>query len=562
MDNTLYYGDNLHVLRRHIADKSIDLIYLDPPFNSERAYSVLFKDEDHAESAAQVKAFEDFWEWDDVTDAHYEEVSTPGAHVSEHLATLLSALRSVLRNTNLMAYLVMMTVRLVELRRVLKPTGSLYLHCDPTASHYLKLILDAIFGPENFRNEIIWQRSGAKNDPVRYGRSHDTILFYTAGPKFTWNTQYQPFRDESVAKNYTAIEEGTERRYRLSDLTANKPGGDTDYEWKGKRPYKGRHWAFSKAKMEELEAQGRIVYRRTGMPVYKRYLDEMPGVPLQDVWTDIRLTSSAKERIGYPTQKPVALLERILATSSNPNDVVLDPFCGCGTSIEAAQRLGRTWIGIDITHLAITIIRKRLKAMPGTTFEVSGEPADVAGAAKLARDDPYQFQWWALGAIDARPAGRGTGREGKKGADRGIDGVIWFKDDPKKPSERIIVSVKGGQNLGPAMIRDLLGTVEREGAAIGVFLTLHEPTAQMRKEAREAGKWKSSAWGRSYPRIQILTIEDVLNGAKVEYAGHNVTLHIAPRPPREAKQLTLPEPQGEAELVEAPAAAEPEAVRP
>lgn len=386
--NHLYYGDNLEILREHVASESVDLVYLDPPFNSSATYNVLFRSPSGAQSQAQIEAFEDTWHWNESAERAFDEVIGSG---STNTAELLRAMRAFLKENDLMAYLAMMAVRLLELHRVLKPTGSIYLHCDPTASHYLKLLMDSIFGPENFRNEIVWERSGAKNDPKRFGRSHDILFFYSVGSVFTWNTQFTAFQDYSIAKNYTAVD-ADGRRFRLSDLTANKPGGDTDYEWKGMRPYKGRHWAFSRENMEKFEAEGRIVYRRTGMPVYKRYLDEMPGVPLHDVWTDIRLSSSDKERLGYPTQKPIELLERVLNASTNPGDVVLDPFCGCGTTVHAAQKLGRPWIGIDITHLAISLIEKRLgDAFPGIVYDLHGTPKDHEGAKALAELDKYQF---------------------------------------------------------------------------------------------------------------------------------------------------------------------------
>ncbi|MHB8648510.1 MAG: site-specific DNA-methyltransferase, partial [Thermomicrobiales bacterium] len=517
--NTLYYGDNLDILREHIADESVDLVYLDPPFNSARNYNVLFREHDAdpgSESEAQIQVFEDTWDWNPLADRTYDALTDSGAEdrgIPRNVIKLMESLYSSMGKSDMMAYLVMMAVRLVELRRVLKPTGSLYLHCDPTASHYLKVLLDAIFGAENFRNEIVWLRSGAKNDSLRYGRCHDVLLFYTVGPRFTWNAQHEPLGEASIAKNYTAVEEGTGRRYRLDNLTANKAGGDVDYEWHGARPYKGRHWAYSREKMDAMHAEGRIVFQRTGMPVYKRYLDEMPGVPLQDVWTDIRLTSSAEERLGYPTQKPLALLERIIAASSREGDVVLDPFCGCGTAIHAAQRLKRRWVGIDVTHLAITLIRNRLTTAFGSRakYDVKGVPADFAGAEQLAEASKHQFEWWALQLVGARPAQPtgAKGREGKKGGDKGIDGVIRFRDDPKATkSQNILVSVKGGKHITPEMISALRGTMEREGAPIGVFLTLYEPTPGMRREAAAAKTWQSPTWHRDYPRIQIITVQE------------------------------------------------------
>jgi DNA modification methylase len=449
--NALYYGDNLDILRRYIPDEGADLVYLDPPFNSNRDYNVIFKDESGRKSDAQILAFEDTWHWGPSAEATYDYLTNSSRHggrIPDSVSRIVSALRAGIGTNQMLAYIVEMAPRLVELRRVLKPTGSLYLHCDPTASHYLKLVLDAIFGPRSFVNEIVWERSTAKNDPKRYGRIHDVLLFYSKGSTFTWNRQNVPFNADfaelpaNLSKNYTYVEPGTGRRYRLSDLTANKPGGDTDYEWRGVRPYKGRPWAFSKANLEKFEAEGRIVYRRTGMPTFKRYLDEMPGVPLQDVWTDIRLGSASPERLGWDTQKPLALLERIVTASSNPGDVVLDPFCGCGTALVAAQKLGREWVGIDITYLSIAVMRARMKDSFGLEdVEVIGQPTEVEGARALAQspEGRYQFQWWALALVDAQPVGGAQ----RKGADQGIDGTITFTDKNNE-LERVLVSVKSG----------------------------------------------------------------------------------------------------------------------
>jgi hypothetical protein len=410
----------------------------------------------------------------------------------------------------MMAYLVEMAARLVELHRVLKPTGSLYLHCDPTASHYLKVLLDAIFDARNFRNEISWKRFSGKNDPKRYGRIHDVLLYYTRGDSWTWNTEYGPFEPDYVDENYRYVETETGRRYRRGDLTANKPGGDVDYEWHGMRPYEGRHWAYSRANMDKMLADGRIEFRSTGMPVFKRYLDEQPGVPLQDMWTDIRLHAGSKERLGWDTQKPVALLERIIAASSNPGDIVLDPFCGCGTALVAAQKLDRQWIGIDITYLSIAVMRARLKDSFGLAdVEVIGQPTEVEGARAMlvgtGLEGQYQFQWWALDLIGAQPQGGAQ----KKGADRGIDGVISFSTGPHGEMGRALVSVKSG-SVNSSQIRDLKGVLEREKAEIGLFVTLEEPSGPMQLEATTGGVYTSALSGRDYPRIQILTIRELL----------------------------------------------------
>jgi len=359
MRNTLYYGDNLPVLREHIRSESVDLVYLDPPFNSSRNYNVLFKDESGHEADAQITAFEDTWHWNDHTAHLYNQLVT---QADEPVSRMIEAMRGFIGTNQMMAYLVMMAARLVELHRVLKPIGSLYLHCDPTASHYLKVMLDTVFGPRSMRSEIIWKRSAAHNDAKQGakqpGRIHDVILFYSKDEgQWTWNQEYVEYDPDYVETNYRYLDEKTGRRYKSTDLTAAKPGGDTSYEWKGRRPPPGRFWAFSRANMEKFDEAGLIHYTSSGTPRLKQFLDDMPGVSLQDIWTDVPpINAHAAERLGYPTQKPVALLERIIAASSNPGDVVLDPFCGCGTTIAAAQKLGRRWIGIDVTHLSIACL--------------------------------------------------------------------------------------------------------------------------------------------------------------------------------------------------------------
>jgi DNA modification methylase len=561
--NVLCYGDNLPILREFIKDESVDLIYLDPPFNSQRAYNVIFKEEDAAEPEAQVKAFDDYWRWDASAEATYQDLVNPRPHTRgapERLIVLIESLRKSLGDGNMLAYLVMMSVRLLELHRVLKPTGSLYLHCDPTASHYLKLLLDAVFGPDKFRSEIVWKRSGAHSDAKQgrrlHGHIHDVLLFYTKGREWTWNDVYTPYGEAYVGRDYKLIDEEG-RRFRRGDLTAAKPGGNTEYEWrvkrhkgvkerwiadlddefrspdpewdyKGIRPYKGRYWAYSIENMHEYARTGRLRHTFDGMPEYKRFLDEMPGIPLQDLWTDILpLIAGSPERLGYPTQKPVALLERIIRSSSNPGDVVLDPFCGCGTAIEAAEKLMRAWIGIDITYLAIPIIRRRLAPIiPPAQFRIIGAPEDLKSARTLAESDPYQFQWWSLDKIGAFPVNSliPMGREGKKGGDKGIDGIIRFRERPEdQGSQRIIVSVKAGESLSPGMVRDLRGTIEREKAPIGVMLLMHEPTAQMRTEAANAGKYRMEGTNREYDRIQILTTKDIFDKKRVEFPGYDVT---------------------------------------
>ena len=540
-DNKLYYGDNLDVLRRHIKDETVDLVYLDPPFNSAQDYNVLFKEHSGDRAAAQIKAFEDTWGWDLGAEAAYKEVVEAGGQVS----VVMQAFRSFLGESDMMAYLAMMAPRLVELRRVLKSTGSIYLHCDTVASHYLKMLMDSIFGAANFRAEIIWKRSTAHSDTKQGmrqpGRIHDTILFFTKTEVWNWNTVFISYDQTYIDTHYRFIDQKTGRKFRKGDLTGNHPGGDTSYEWhvrrqtgsddlweadlddeylkpkpgheyKGVLPYRGRYWAYSKQNMREYALQGRLIHTRTGFPEYKRYLDEMPGTPLQDLWTDIDpINSQAQERLGYPTQKPQSLLERIVKASSNEGDVVLDPFCGCGTTIAAAQELKRCWVGIDITHLAITLMKHRLRDAFGedAKYKVIGEPVSLPDAEELAQQDPYQFQWWALGLVHARPT------EQKKGADKGIDGRIYFHDEGAGgKTKQVILSVKAG-HTGAAHVRDLRGVLEREKAEIGVLISMQAPTAPMSAEAAVAGFYDSPGWKKSYPRLQILTIADLLTGATI-----------------------------------------------
>jgi len=513
MENTLYYGDNLDILRRYIKDESVDLIYLDPPFNSNATYNVLFAEHNGTQAAAQIKAFEDTWKWDRSAASSYQEVVEAGGRPSQ----AMQAFRQLLGDNDMLAYLSMMAPRLIELRRVLKPTGSVYLHCDPTASHYLKVLMDAVFGAGNFRTEIVWKRSAAHSDTKQgrkqHGRIHDILLYYTKGQEWTWNPIYAKYSTEYIQSNYRYVEDSTGRRFKSTDLTAAKPGGDTSYEWKGRTPPHGRYWAYSKENMERFESEGRLYYTSTGLPRMKQYLDEMPGVSLQDLWTDIPpIGAQAAERLGYPTQKPEALLERIITTSSNEGDLVLDPFCGCGTTIAAAQRLNRRWIGIDITHLAVTLMKHRLLDTFGdkVKYEVIGEPVSLPDAQDLAQQDPYQFQWWVLGLVGARPV------EQKKGSDKGIDGRIYFHDEGAGgKTKQVILSVKAG-HTGPAHVRDLRGVVDREKAQIGVLLTMQEPTAPMKAEAAGAGFYESPGWGTKHLKIQILTIAELLAGAKID----------------------------------------------
>lgn len=509
--NQLYYGDNLHVVREHLADESVDLIYLDPPFNSKRDYNLLFKSPKGHESEAQIEAFKDSWQWGEQAEREFEEI-LPQANTS--VAGLMRAIRDFLGENDMMAYLTMMANRLLELHRVLKPTGSLYLHCDPTASHYLRLVLDGVFGKTNFRTEISWRRQSAHNDAKQgrkqYGNVRDVIFFYTKSDEWEWNWLYTPYTEDYMEDFYRFVEPGTGRRYRLSDLTA--PGGASPQKRNPHYEFMGvtRYWRYTKANMEKLLADGRIVQTAPGrVPAYKRYLDEMPGIGLQNDWADIK-PPAGNELLGYPTQKPLALLERIISASSREGDVVLDPFCGCGTAVHAAQKLKRKWVGIDITHLAVSLIEKRLNDAFGKRckYTVHGTPQDADAARDLARRDKYQFQYWAVSLVGAQPS---QGR--KKGADAGVDGIKFFRDLSKKEVHKLVVSVKGGENLKADDVRALMAVREREGAEIALFISLEEPTKGMTKDAATAGFYEC-ANGKKVPRVQLLTIAGLLSGSQ------------------------------------------------
>jgi len=544
-ENTLFYGDNLPIMREYLPDESVDLIYLDPPFNSKRTYNVLFKNESGEESEAQIAAFEDTWHWDQSTAALYHALVTEG---SDEVSRMIGSMREFIGTNQIMAYLVMMAGRLVELHRLLRPSGSLYLHCDPTASHYLKVILDTVFGPENFRNELAWKRTGAHSGTRGWGPIHDIIFFYTKSADYTWNQQYEKYDDSYIKRYYRFQDE--KGRYRLVTLSAaGVRHGKSGEPWRGVNPTDvGRHWAVPRKVLENIVGsekatqlttqeklnildENELIYwpPKGKVPQQKRYLHEAPGTNIQDLITDILpISSQAKERLGYPTQKPIDLLERIVQASSNPNDIVLDPFCGCGTTVAAAHKLGRRWIGIDITHLSIALQKYRLQEMfPDAPFQVIGEPQSVQGARQLAEDDRFQFEWWALSLISARPSGGKPGsKRGKKGADKGIDGVITFIDGAKGKPKRILVQVKSG-HVKSGLISELVGVVGREKAAMGVFTTLNEPTRPMVTEAASAGFYRSPGWERDYPKIQILTIEELLDGAEVKMPPTGMTFKQA-----------------------------------
>jgi len=523
--NTLFYGDNLEWLRdrNRFPDQCVDLIYLDPPFNSNRNYNVLFKDRTGLESSAQIRAFDDTWMWGHDAEETFIDLTQRGFGPG-NIPEAMMALRHLLGTNDMLAYLVMMTARLVELHRVLKPTGSLYLHCDPTASHYLKMILDAIFGAKNFRNEIIWKRrhgfSSAVHDSNRYGNATDTILFYAKSHLAEFTPQYnkdsKEYRDY-VEKSFTLFDENG-RRYQATSLTNPAYRPNLIYDYKGYKP-PANGWMITKEKMELWDREGRIHFPKdpNGRLRRKSYVDELRGMPIQNVWDDIeQLGSHDAERLGYPTQKPVALLERIISASSNPGDVVLDPFCGCGTTIEAAERLGRRWIGIDVTILAVDLMKKRIADRFGDEvaagIEVLGVPNELGGARALFEKDPFEFERWAVTLVDGQPNERS-----QQQGDRGIDGIIRFAAEFNRNTMKIerlgrsLVSVKGGKTINPTMMRDLIGTINREKAEMGLMLTLEPPTRGMLQEANAAGHYRWEWNGQEYPRTQIMTIGELLD---------------------------------------------------
>ena len=526
-EGQLYFGDNLDILIKYIRDESVDLIYLDPPFNSNRDYNVLFKTKDDKDSPTQIKAFDDTWVWGEESATYFHQLLGKGEKISE----VINGLREAIGTNDMMAYLVMMAIRIIKLHRVLKPTGSLYLHCDPTASHYLKIILDAIFDPQNFKNEIIWKRSDSHPLSIKkFEAITDTILFYWKSSESYFSHITKPIDSKNVDKAYRHNDE--HGRYAHKDLTGGKAGGKESYmPFNGTLPPSGRAWApptrsklpdWAKNKIpadyeklnqlekcKALDNVGLVYWSKTNKPYFKRYMPENPTKLVPSLWDDIKpLSATSRERMGYPTQKPVALLERIINASSKKGDVVLDPFCGCGTAVHAAQKLGREWIGIDITHLAIGLIEYRMKEAYGIRPNVKGVPTTLESARDLAKRDKYQFEVWAATRID------GIRPNQKKGRDRGIDGrgrIHVGPDSKGQPKyEKIIVSVKGGNQIGPAMIRDLKGTVEREKAGFGIFICIKEPTPEMRREAATGGIFETPL-NTTHQKIQIYTIKDYFN---------------------------------------------------
>ena len=477
MPNTLYYGDNLDILRRKVRDESVDLCYIDPPFNSKRNYFQIYNNIGK-DDQAQAQAFVDTWTWNEWAMAGFQEIITnfEGRYTRQTIE-LMKGLKAVLGDNGLLAYLISMAQRVNEIQRVLKPTGSFYLHCDPTCSHYLKLVLDGVFCGRggDYLNEIIWPRTNAHNMKTRgYVRSNDTLFFYVKGKDFIWNQPYTGY-SQAQLKRYKPDESG--RLYTGQDLTMSG-NISRNFTWRGVKPPENRGWAVSKEQLEKWWNEGKILKKLDGKPRFdglKVYLDEKPGKAVGTNWTDIeRIGNTSDERLGYPTQKPEALLERILQASSNEGDTVLDAYCGCGTTVAVAQRLRRNWIGIDITYQSIAVILKRLEDSFGAdvlnTVTLDGIPRDLDSARALAhkKDDRVrkEFEKWAVLTYSKN---RATLHE-KKGADKGVDGIAYFVTG-HDTTERVIFQVKSG-GVKRNDIATLNSDRQRENAALAVFITL------------------------------------------------------------------------------------------
>lgn len=511
----------------------VDLIYLDPPFNSQRNYNLIYKKLTGQPVPEQEEAFCDAWDLDPEKEemARNMPVVLEGYGADYELIQFWTAWINALRHTQprLLAYLVYMSYRLFEMLRILKPTGSIYLHCDPTASHYIKVIMDGIFGHQNFRNEIIWKRTSAHNNGRMFGPIHDVVLYYSKGPSYTWNVQYRPYDTDYEDKHYRYIENG--RRYKRQDITgAGTRNGETGLPWRGIDPTsKGRHWMRPPAELDKLDQQGLIYWpdKPGGLPYLKLFLDERPGVSIQDIWGDIPpLNSQATERLGYPTQKPIALLERVIEASSNPGDVVFDPFCGCGSAIYAAHLSGRQWVGCDIAILSVQIVRdvllNRYGLREGEHYQISGIPLSVEGASDLFKRDARQFQHWSVEIAGGFSSTKHSG-------DQGIDGRIHFQTEGGL--KNMVLSVKGG-HITPAYVRELRGVLERErDSEMAGFICLQEPTKGMRDEAAAAGLY--TYLGTDYHRLQIRTIQDLLDGRGFDTPSKVQTLNWV-------KQIPLP----------------------
>ena len=576
MNNKLFYGDNLDVLRKYIKDGSIDLCYIDPPFNSKRNYNQIYLNQGK-EDSAQAQAFIDTWNWAEMAEDEYNEILlNEKGLLTKQTVLLIEGLQKVLGKGSLLAYLVSMTLRISEIHRVLKDTGSFYLHCDPTASHYLKLVCDGIFCTNggDYKNEIVWRRTGQHNKVKRYAPIHDVIFYYTKSSKYVWNYPKKPFMKGHISSNFVHTELGYKTNYYGNVLTGSGiRNGDSGKKWKGFDPTaKGRHWAIPGALLNDLDEDiselsqhekldylynlGMITIKEgEAWPIYERYLNDNDGQTLSDIWAfqpytnglvfnsddgideDVRwLSAQDSERLGYPTQKPEGLLKRIINASTNEGDTILDAYCGCGTTVTVAQELKRNWIGIDITYQSISLILKRLHDSYGKKIsgdiELNGVPKDFESAVALAnkQDDRTrkEFEKWCVLTYSDNRAMINE----KKGKDFGIDGVAFIPETNQKGDNElmpVLFSVKSDLRPHSSYVRDLVGTMTREGAVIGVMILLHEPTRDMINEAKQAGKYKNKLFNMEFEKVKIVTVNEILNG-------QNLVLPQMPKVLKEAKR--------------------------
>jgi len=508
----LYYGDNLEILRNKIQDETIDLCYIDPPFNSKRSYFQIYNDIGGEQDKAQAQAFVDTWQWDTrAIEGHQQIINNFEGRFTRQSIELIKGLELILGKSDLLAYLISMTLRVTEIYRVLKPTGSFYLHCDPTASHYLKVVLDSVFGPENYRNEIIWRRTNPKSHiSQNFPTSTDTILRYAKSNKYIY---HQPYTDHDPDYVETAYKYTDEKgQYRLLPLlNPNDDRPNLTYEFLGVT----RVWRWTRERMQKAYEDGIVVQLKPGaVPQYKKYLHESKGRTVTNLWDDIKPVAG-NEAFGYPTQKPEALLERIIKASSNEGDTVLDAYCGCGTTVAVAERLKRNWLGIDITYHSISLILRRMESFGENvmkSIKVDGIPRDIDAAKALAtrQDDRVrkEFEKWAVLTYTNNRAVINT----KKGADKGIDGVVYFATGPDT-TERMVLQVKSG-GVNRAAIATLHGDMEREQAQIATLITLEEPTKPMKEEASKAGLYYHPLMGKNYDKIQIVTVQELIEQEK------------------------------------------------
>ena len=537
--NSLFYGDCLTVMRDKMQPASVDLVYLDPPFNSKRDYNAIYKDETGRPLPDQVEAFTDTWTLDS---ERMKVIDSLPVLLSEHqvngenanfLAMFLKGLSYV--QSDMAAYLSYMTERLLWIRRVLKPDGSVYLHCDPTASHYLKVVMDVLFGRKRYRNELVWRRLlGGKSDAGQFGRSSDRLLFYSMSENFVFNPPRLSKHNEKTIEQWYKKED-EHGRYVSRPLTAaGGTRGDSGQPWRGKVPT--GHWTVPRILQRRFETQtghaltgsvrerldtladnGYIDFSSSGLPSWRRYLHEAEFPRVHDIWTDDEvkpIARNATERLGYETQKPVALLERIISASSNRGQVVFDPFCGCATTVEAASKLGRKWIGIDITIHAIKRVARRrlherLHLVVGEDYVLDGVPQNWEGAQELWRQDPYQFQKWAVEQVEGFVTI-------KRSADEGIDGRIYFDMPGEEILQSMALEVKGGESVGIAELRSLISVLHYENVQMVGLILLHEPGK--RQLTNFKGMMAQAGFvtiaDTQYPRAQLLTVREILDGKR------------------------------------------------